>query len=266
MTTIIKELVDGHSYEAVLAGFEIVRVYHISGLVDIPERQLIEAANDPGVPDLGATYPGTVGILLVRKNVVPDGPNAARVILTYSAEKNVSTFNQPEPVSNDGQDVKQISAGTREVITTTDRDGASLLLPTPASYGGTNPGALPPYLSEARVLVPAGQVVFERVEKSPAVTTARDLVGKVNNAPIGIYGINTLLFASLDAVSNDGGFLWNCTYTFQFDFSGWKHIDSWHDPAGRVPDDATPESFNVLEEASFAGLGLDFTASQTPIS
>jgi len=266
MTTIIKELVEQHSYQDVLAGFEIVRVFHVSGLVDVPERQLIEAALDPGVPQLGNVYPGTTGILLVRRDVVPDGPNAARVVMTYSAEKNVSTFNQPAPPVNDGQDVKQISASLREVNTTRDRANQAMLLPAPATYGGGTAAALPDYLSEARVLTPIGAVVFERVETSPAVIRARDLVGKVNNATIGIYGANTLLFSALDAVSNDGGYQWNCTYEFRFDPLGWEHSDSWHAPDGKVPTDATVESWDVLPEASFTSLGLDFSSSQTPIS
>lgn len=266
MTTIIKELVEQHSYQDVLAGFEIVRVFHVSGLVDVPERQLIEAALDPGVPQLGNVYPGTTGILLVRRDVVPDGPNAARVVMTYSAEKNVSTFNQPEPPTNEGQDVKQISASLREITTTTDRNNNPLLLPTPPTYGGGGAVQLPDYLSEAKIFVPVGDAVFERVEKSPAVFTARDLVGKINNGVLGIYGTNTLLFSELDAVSTDGGYLWNCTYTFRYDAGGWKHVDKWHDPTGRVPTDAAEQSFDVLEQANFSGLGLDFSSTQTPIS
>lgn len=262
MTTIIKELVEGHSYEDVLAGFEIQRVFRVGGLVDTPERQLIEASLDPGVPQLGNVYPGTTGILCVRRNVVPDGPNAARVILTYSAERNVSSYNQPEPTANEGQDVKQVSSSLREVTRTTDRGGTPMTLPAPSpKYDG-----LESYLSEARVLVPAGEIVFERVEKSPAVATARTIVGKLNEFTIGSYAAGTLLFVSLDAVSNDGGYLWNCTYTFRYDSAGWGHVDAWHDQSGRVPPEATPQTFDVLEHTTFAGLDLDFGDAQTPIT
>lgn len=262
MTTVVEELVEGHRYTDVLSGFEIIRIFRVGDLVDVPNRQLIEAVNDPAVPLLGATYPGTTGILCVKRDVSPDGPNAARVVLTYSAEKNVSTFNQPEPTTNEGQDVKQISSGTRELTTvfTSDTPSQPMVLAPPLSFEG-----LPPYLSEAKVLVPAGEIVFERVEKSPAATAARNLVGKLNEFAVSSWPARSLLFVNLDAISNDGGYLWNCTYTFRYDFGTWLHRDAYHAPDGRVPADAVTVSWNVLFAGDFSVLNLDFSDVQIPV-
>jgi len=261
MTVVTPDLVNGHSYTKILSGFEIKRVYRVSELIEVPERQLIEASLDPGVPQLGTTYPGTTGINAVRHEVAPAGPNAAFVTVIYSARNNISSFNQPEPVSNDGQDVKQISAGVREVTTTRDITDTAMELTAPAQYKTWQP-----YLSEARVFKPVGGIVFERVEKSPAVFTARDMVGKLNSAAIGEYGIKTLLFFDLDAQSDDGGNLWNCVYTFRYDADQWVHKDRYHGPQGKVGTAAVEMTWEVLQTANFSTLNLDFSASQTPIS
>lgn len=259
--TVTSDYVDGHSYEDVLAGFEITRTFRVVDLVDAPERQLIEAVTSPGIPLLNEVYPGTVGILAVRRNVRPDGPNAARVAVTYSANTNRSTFNQPVPVSNDGQDVKQISAGTREFLTPLDSTGSPMILTAPPMEDGW-----PAYLSEARIFIPAGEIVFERIETSPAVSRARQFVGRLNNALIGGYAERTLLFVDLTAQSDDGGRIWNCTYTFRYDAGGWKHKDHYHGPDGKIPEDAVEVTWDVLPTANFSSLDLDFGDSQTPIT
>lgn len=258
---VTSDYVDGHEYEDVLAGFEIRRVFRVTGLTDTPDRQLIEAVLSPGIPLIGETYPGTSGILVNRRNVRPDGPNAARVTCTYSARQNVSTYNQPVPVGNDGQDVKQISSGVREVSTTVDAASAPMLINPPALFTGWDP-----YLSEARVFVAAGEIVFERVETTPAAARARALVGTLNDATIGAYSAKTLLFWRLDAQSNDGGRLWDCVYTFRYDAGGWMHRDRYHAPDGKVPEGAAEVAFDILGVASFTGLDLDFSDSQTPIT
>ena len=182
MATVIAELVENHRYEDVLAGFEITRVSYVSDLPDAPNRQLIEAVNTLGIPQTRDTYPGTTGIDVVRRISDPDGPNAARVTCIYSAKQNVSTYNQPVPITNDGQNVKQISSGTRELVTVLDRSSTPMTISPPAAFQGWDP-----YLSEAKFLVPAGEIVFERPETSVAAARARNFVGRLNSAAIGAY-------------------------------------------------------------------------------
>lgn len=263
MTTVVEDLVDGHSYRQVLAGFALSRIFHVSGLTEIPARQLIEAANDPLIPDIGDIYPGTTAIPCVEVLAEPAGPNAAKVTCNYSAQANVSTYNQPFPTGNDGQDVKQVSSSLREIRTPLDRNGAFMELtpPTPLT-------AWLPYNSEATRFIPVGEVVFERVETSPPTSRARALVGKVNQFNLGgtNYPAGTLLFSALDADSNDGGIRWNCTYTFRYDSAGWGHVDAFRGPDGKIPLGVTVETFDVIDDDDFGGLGLDFSDNQTPIS
>lgn len=263
MTVVVEDLVNGHSYRRVLAGFALSRVFHVSQLTEIPSRQLIEAANDPGIPDIGDVYPGTVGIPCVEVFAEPAGANAARVTCNYSAQANVSSYNQPFPTGNDGQDVKQVSSGVRELRSPYDRDGALMVLTPPAAQTGWDA-----YNSEATRFIPVGEVVFERVETSPPTSRTRALVGKINQFNLGgtNYPAGTLLFSGLDASSSDGGVRWNCTYTFQYDSAGWGHIDAFRGPDGRIPVGVSVETFDVIDHADFSGLGLDFSDSQTPIS
>lgn len=261
MPNVIPELVDGHQYQDTFAGFEIRRVFHVNDLVDAPNRQLIEAVETSGIPLLGEVYPGTTGINCVRRTSSPAGENAARVECVYSAQRNVSSFNQPLPPVNDGQDVKQITTKTRELTTTRDITDTAMVLTPPTRYD-----KMKPYLSEATVLIPAGTLVFERVETSVAAARARTLVGRVNSLAEGSYAARTLLFDTLESTSNDGGFSWHCTYEFRYDIGGWKHRDRWKAQDGKAAQDAIEVEWDVLLEVNFATLDLDFSDSQTPIS
>lgn len=261
MPTVTPELVQGHQYQDTFAGFEILRVFHVRDLVDAPNRQLIEAVHTAGIPLLGETYPGTFGINCVRRTSFPAGENAARVECAYSARRNNSTFNQPFPVGNDGKDVKQITTKTRELTTTRDIGDNPMVLNPPTRYE-----KMKSYLSEAKVLIPSGTLVFERVETSVAAARARTLVGRVNSTAEASYAARTLLFDTLESTSNDGGYSWDCTYEFLYDIGGWKHRDRWKAQDGRAAQDADEVEWDVLLEVNFSSLGLDFSDSQTPIS
>ena len=266
MPTVTSDYVSGHSYSDVLAGFEIRRTFRVTDLTETPDRQLIEAVTTPGIPLLNTVYPGTTGILAVRRDVAPDGPNAARIVVTYSAQTNVSSYNQPIPVGNDGEDVKQISSGVREVSTTKalgEGGTPDMILNPPSSRDGWDG----PYLSEATVFVPTGELVFERPETSVSAARARGLIGRVNSLALGggLYAAKTLLFTHLDSRSTDGGRRWRCTYHFRYDSAGWQHKDRYRGPDGKVPIDATEQTWDVLLSADFGTLGLDFTDSQDPI-
>lgn len=262
MPTVTPDLVNGHTLNEVLGGFDVSQIYRITELTADPHLQLIEAAQTPGVPILNDAYdPAWPKLLCVNRDFEPDGPNAARAIITFSTQRNVSTWNQPDPPTNDGQDVKQIASGTRPVKRIVDRNGVSMVINPPATLTG-----YPAYTSEADVFLPLGQITFERVEQAPPSLRMRSLVGRVNSSSLGGYAVNSLLFRSLDAISEDGGNTWRVTYTFEYDGDEFhQHGDSYHGPDGKVPADATFAAFAVLLEADFTPLGLDWSDSQTPI-
>lgn len=264
MATVTEDLVANHVLVDITGGSTITRVFRVTGLVAAPHGQLIEALRDPGIPDIGDLYPNETLLSAQRHEVRPDGPNAARIVVLYSVANRPrgGTWNQPFPSTNDGQDVKQISSTLREVRTTEDRDSNPMSLTKPASKNFGQD-----YLSEASTFVPVGTIVFERVETSPPTGRARSLMGHLNNAPLGggLYATATLLFSGYDAQSVDGGRSWQTVYEFQYQSNGWQHRDTWKDESGRTPADAAEQAWNVLPLASFAGLGLDFTDSQTPI-
>jgi hypothetical protein len=267
MTTVTEDLVQGHTLTDIIGGSQIRRTYRVAGLVAAAPGQLIEAIRDPLIPKIRDQYPGAEPLYVISVDANPDGPNAARVEVLYAVQNRATggSFNQPFPSGNDGQDVKQISAGFRQRLTSFDRDLAPMTLPVPTSAQGNDSFS---YLSQANFNIPVGEIVFERVETTAAVFRARDLVGKLNDSILGggLYQVDQMLFSNLDAVSEDGGFSWNCTYTFSFDADRWIHHDWWKGDDGKVPPDAARESFDVIAQADFSTLGLDFTASQTPIS
>ena len=262
MATVTPDLVNGHNLEEVLGSFDVTGIYRVTGLVAAPHLQIIEAAETPGVPFLNDAYdPAWPTLLVVNREFVPDGPNAVRAAITFSTRRNVSSWNQPPPPTNDGQDVKQVSWSSKAIKVPFDRDGIGMLLSAPASVTG-----YPSYLSEADVFLPRGDLIFERIENAPPTARMRAMVGRVNQFSLGAYSANELLFRDLDATSTDGGNTWRTTYVFQFDSDRHRHRDSYHGPDGRVPSDAVEQVFDVILEADFSSLGLDFSDTQSPIT
>ena len=260
MPTIIEDLERGHSINEILGEVSIQRVFHVSGLTAAPEAQLLEAIRDPGTPFLGDGYPNEPQWFVVNIDASPGGePNSARLEYTYSNRQG-PTWNQTPPTGNDGEDVKQFSGSVRPRRTTVDRNDTPMLLAPPPAYAGW-----PNYESEAEMQDPIGELVFERVETTNPAVRWRTHGGTVNVSPIGAYGAEQLLFARLDAQSNDGGRTWNVVYRFQYDGDQWLHVDFYHAPDGKVPDGATGAAFNVQKTSDFSLLNLDFSDSQTPI-
>lgn len=262
MPVVTEDLVAGHRLSEILGGFDITRIFRVTELVDPPQLQLIEAALATGVPLIGDVYdPAWPQAWCINREVAPDGCNAARVTCTFSTQQNRSSWNQPDPVGNDGQDVKQVSATTKPWRQWYDNQQNPMTLTAPPSLDG-----LPDYLSEADALIPVARIVFERTEKSPPSARARIYIGSVNSAIIGGWPQYSLLYSDFDATSEDGGRTWRCTYTFDYDPNLHLHFDTYKGPDGKAPFDAPIESWSLKTAADFSLLDLDFSDTQTPIS
>ena len=262
MATVEEDLVSGHRAVYVASSAEIVRTFRVWDLTSQPWAQLDEALTDPNIPDIGDFYPtppANNNLRVREKSAVPDGPNAARVTCIYSNRQG-PTWNQAPPV-NDGQDVKQITASIVPKRTTLDEVGAPMLLNPPASAP-----SLPDYKSEADIQKPVGALVFERTEADPPSARMRGKVGLLNSDTLGgNYPIRTLLFARLDAQSDDGGATWRVTYEFRYDPDGWVHRDTYKFQSGRAIADAAETTWDVYAATTFSDLGLDFSDSQVPL-
>ena len=263
MATVTEDLAANHVLIDVNGGSTITRVFRVTGLVGLPHAQLIEALRDPAIPDIGDTYPNEPTLFARQHEVRPDGPNAARIEVLYAVANanRGGSWNQPYPgAGNDGDDVKQVSSSIRQVQTNRDVGDNPMTLNPPTSKTLSQA-----YLSEATTFVPVGTLVFERVETSPPAARLRSLVGKLNSTALGSYAVRTLLFAGFDAQSQDGGRTWQTVYEFQYQSAGWDHTDSWKDEGSRAPTDATRQSWQVIPQADFSGLSLNFADTQTPL-
>ena len=262
MADVEEDLVSGHRATYVASSADVTRTFRVSNLTADPWAQLDEALTDPGIPDIGDFYPSppTNNLRVRQKDAVPDGPNAARVICLYS-NKQGPTWNQAPPLG-DGQDVKQVSFSVTPKTSTVDAFGDPMTLTPPPSAS-----SLQPYRSEAQIQAPVGELVFERTESAVPSSRMRAKVGRVNGDILGggNYQIYTLLFAKLDAHSDDGGATWRVTYAFRFDPDGWIHTDRWKIPTGKVPNDSVETTFVPYKAATFGDLGLDFSDAQTPL-
>ena len=258
MADVIEDLVNGHRANYYAEGADIIRTFYVTGLVSSPWAQLDEALSDPGIPQLFDPYPTPPAnnLRVQNREAFPEGPNAVRVVVFYT-NKPGPTWQQLPP-AGDAQDVKQISASVSSRTTTLDAGGTPMLLNPP----GTS--KVQPYVSEATVLKPIGSIVFERTESNPPAVRMRSKVGRLNSDLVGSYAIRTLLFARLDAQSDDGGRNWRVIYEFRYDPDGWEHIDAFKLQTGKVADGAAVIQWDVYGAVTFGDLGLDFSDSQTP--
>ena len=262
MATVDEDLVNGHRANYYAAGADIIRTFRVSGLTANPWGQLDEALSDPGVPQLHDPYPTPPAnnLRVQNREALPDGPNAARVIVFYT-NKPGPTWDQAPP-AGDGQEVKQVKASVTQKRTTRDATDTPMQLDPPPS----DPD-LPSYLSEAIIQAPVGSLVFERTESAQPSARMRQKVGRVNSDVLGggNYQTGTLLFADLDAQSDDGGRTWRVVYEFRYDPDGWVHRDAWKLQNGKPPVDTVEVIFVVQGSTLFGDLGLDFSDSQSPI-
>lgn len=260
---LVTDLTRNARLEEVAGGTEVSRTFRVSGIIDAAYEILFTGANWPGIPSIGDAYPGLNSqFRCKRKSAVPDGAgHDVLVVCTYS-DKTGPTWNQvaPEPVANDGVDVKQMSTSLVDTKRDKDINGTTMLVNSPASAGPAKSN-----ISIANVKRPAGMIVFERVEVTPPAQRTRNMVGKTNSVQVGVYLSKSLLFSRIDAQSVDGGRVWRVTYEFTYDSAGFWHRDWYRRADGKVPDDATEHAWNIYEEVDFNTLGLDFSDNQTPL-
>ncbi len=264
---LLSDLAENHYLREVSGALEIVRVYRVSGMLSSPELQLLEARNFAGVPDFGDSYPGGAvndRYIVRAKDVYPDGPNAARVEVTYS-DRPGNTWFQPDPSDpdTDGLDVKQFSSALKATRVITDRTGTVMEIPAPLSVA-----SWPPYIAATEMLRPVATLEFERVETAAATARARTYFGAVNEFALGTTGqwaVRTLLFARFNSRSDDGGRRWRNSYAFSYDPDTWDHEDIYHGLDGKPIVDDPPTKFEIYALADFSALALDWDDEQVPI-
>jgi len=273
MPDVIEDLQNGHSVSEARGYTRIQRIFEVTGLTGLsPERLLLEAITDPDIPEVGDAYP-VAGVyskynrcIVTTRQALPSGCQSARVVVLYTNEP-TSVYdqeiggNQTTPT----QDLKQVSVGLVSRQTSVDRDGAPLLVLAPISKqnGAGDRG----YIETVTEMVPAGTLVFQRTETSPATQGMREAVGKVNSTVLGPYAIGTLKFTRFEQESEDNGTTWPTVYQFSHLEGGWGYSTRWHyEGSDESPADAAIVTFNLPKEYDFSLLGLDFSDTQTPIT
>lgn len=263
MPIVIEDLERGNRILFDLTTVTVQRIFRVSALVEAPELQLMEALGQAQIPQYVDLYPlppdpspspdpwaDYRNIAVIDRQARPDGPAAALITVTYTNDFGLSPALPPG--QNDSADIKQVRFAIGERTTTKDRNGSPMLIAPPAGYS-----TFPDSLSEAQSRIPLGSVSFERTEGSAPDGRMRSYVGKLNQSSVGAYPPQTLLCSSIDASSNDD-IQWRVTYEFDYDEDGWKHVDRFRDPLGRIPAAAEEVEFDVGALADFNALGLSF--------
>lgn len=265
MAVVKEDLARSHSITSQTWRNTIVRTFHVTGLVQPARYQMMEALDDPAIPDYLDPYPFSATpefpeyetVRVRNRRAEPNGENAALVVVTYDNDSGTGS-SQPEypPVGqNDGPDIRQISFTTVETETILDKDDNIMLVSPPPSV--TNQPNLVSIATGRKVV---GEIVFERTERTDPVARMRQYTNKINSASLGsgTYAAKTVYFQGVETSgnTNDG---YRCRYTFSYDSEGFTHRDAWRDPVtGVTPTDAVYVTFDLFEEINFDPLGFNW--------
>ena len=262
MPTVYEDLQAGWQISESYGDQQVTRVFRVSNLTAAPELQLMQALDQPEIPDYGdlfpfgdpVEYPQFSSLVVRERTTEPMGPQAARITCIYRNRRITYRFDTSF-AGNEGPETRYTVGGSVTTTRTTkDITDTAMTVTPPAAVSN-----LDPFDSEATIFEPVFTLQFDRLEKTPPTQAARDFVGKLNSASLGsgAYAAKTLLCVAINGPTDDGE-IYRCTYQFRYKETGWQHTDFFRQRNGKPYAGATVETWDVLPTANFSTLGLDF--------
>lgn len=223
--------------------WEYTRVAIVDGITGVSgEDDLITQAVDAviaEVGDLGASFPGRSYCYIREFQPEPESTECVKVRIIY----------------RDGQvdlNTIEVGASVAQVETNKDKDGNPITLSYtyPANYT-TNPNRAGTTCVQGGLytkFVPETTLVVERLEVGSPLTNAQLYVGKVNSDTFAGLAARKWLCTSIIGKSDDAGFSYSVTYTFQAREDTWDQNLIYINPDdGKPPDDLTASGDKTIE-------------------
>lgn len=232
----------GATLRQTAVGLEAERLAYITGITDLQQ-----AMAHPNLPHVGQSHPAIPHLVVGSLVAKHDGPNSAKIIITYHNPAGTS-------------DKPKVSIGTALRQLTTETDLAGNRITVAYANAGMDDDTL---TQGARVAVlrPQTELTFTRLENTHPVKTAQIYAGTVNRSSIFQGDPGTWLCTSIDGQSEDGGTTFLVTYLFQHNIDGWQPTVSYNDPkTNRPPADLLPgigiKQVTLYKQEEFRNLGL----------
>lgn len=208
-------------------GYELTRVFEITGLTGSGADRLKDALGATGLPVRGdaSAITGLTALKVIERTVEPSAGTGARVVCVY---RKPTPEEQADPSSDDAATVKTISASLSSVKTNLDYNDALITV----THNGITQG------TEVDKQLPTVVFKYRRRETQRPFTRAVDYVGKVNLSSFEGKATRTVLCTSINGDSDDGGVTYLVDYEFQFLAETWDALVYWIDPdTNRPPSD-----------------------------
>lgn len=237
---------------------EIERVALVSGCSGADSKeQLVDAI--AACPDLFSLYDGLgmPGLRLCEIEPELIEPTVCKVRLRYKLYK---------PVDDQLKCQIRVGAAGENEETNIDNTGNPIVLKY--SYlnkrekkDWPNPGIDPQEQSGiVQRLMPRPQISITRMEGTSPFDNACIYVGTVNNNPVWGKGARTLLCVAIDGTSEDGGGIYNVSYTFEYNKDTHDVKVIFIDPlTGKPPTDVGADGKKVVKiypQTNFELMGL----------
>lgn len=253
MATVSPDIIEGKA-SFTFDGWNIERVFMVTGVTGNGYDKIINAMNTSGVPALGSAHPSASLTDCYLREAIPTIEGKAndivRIRLIYA--------NATWPTERQQINTIEVGGALSQVQTNMDKEGnvitGSYFYPTnypeddvrnwpnynPALNSGAG-GAIIIASGLVTKLLPEHHIVKRIVEYSNPTLKAKLYLGAVNSGPwtldIGAAA-RTWLCTQLEGVSNDGGLTWVVTYAFQHREDTWDGTYTFIDPrTGRPPAD-----------------------------
>lgn len=255
-------IAEGGNAEDGVDGFKETVVYRVDGLTGDTSTWLDRALQADGLPARYQAHPSRLGAVVTRRVATPDGPDAVRVVITYSVPTGSGL--QLEPDVDPG--VVELGVQVSSEVVTTDVNGDPVIVrydeQTEDIFGDIQ------IVTNSQVVEverQAAQAVasLTRVESVYPFDKALDYTGRVNKLAVFGKPAGTWLCTGITARTEDRGQTYEVTYSFAYKPDGWEveavYID---DETNRPPSDLVDgygrKRVQVQGDAIFQQLGVSF--------
>lgn len=257
----IIDIIKGSKIKRTEAGISLMRRAYIDGITGDPDTIMLNALNDPRLPQFGDAHPADNSLRCLEISATPLSPSKYMIDLSYARPQG---NNKPA----DESQAAEISVGstTREYETDVDIHGNPLYVSFQYTLEVDSAGnPVPPrtidQIKRARVAETYLSLTLKRKEPGDPSDKALEYNQRVNQSPFRGRPPRTWYCDGIHGVTRDDGETYEVTYRFLYNPKTWDFVATVIDPdTGFIPsgvsDGAGRLAYEVYEKADFNNLNL----------
>ena len=256
-----KDLVDGNTgINMIRKGWTFIRMYKVSGLTGNGFAKVKAAYNEPDIPKLGDTHPDEPSVIVKEVNIISVSSDTVEIAVKYAAP---DVF-LPSSTSV----IIEVGSTLSQVDTNLDVNGNILQTQYtyPVDYKETPEfaGKTINHAGMVARLIPEPTLQLTILEFESPLVKSSIYVGKINSQTFEDGAPGTWMCTGIQGNSQDSGFTYTVTYSFQLRPDGWgQEVVFISSDTGEPPVFANPDELNlgirnyqIYQAIDFNQLGL----------